>query len=246
MDETLLDELYVGDFEGFVARRNALAKRLRADGDPEAAERVRGLKKPSRVAWAVNQVSAGGGKLRDELLDAGAGLRTAQEGLVAGSAGRDDLREAGGREQAAVEQALDAVRDMAAQAGAELNDAAVERARKTLHAVALDEEVRGEFEAHRLTTEHEVAGLGGLGVLPAGAAPPAARRRRLDKLKAAEAKARELEEERERAERAVETARAAAEEAKRDLEHATRSLERVAKDADAARRKADELRAESA
>ena len=120
MDETVLGEVFVGDFEGFVARRNALAKRLRADGDQGAGDRVRGLKKPSRVAWAINQVSARGGKPRDELLDAGAALREAQEGLVAGSAERENLREAQGREQAAVERALEAVGEVTAKAGAKL------------------------------------------------------------------------------------------------------------------------------
>ena len=69
------DELYVGDFEGFVSRRDELAKGLRADGDSEAANRVRARKKPSRPAWAINQVSAGQPKLRDALLAAGAALR---------------------------------------------------------------------------------------------------------------------------------------------------------------------------
>lgn len=233
-DET---KLYQGDFEGFVARRDALARKLREGGDGEAADRVRALKKPSRVAWALNQLS---GKPRKQLLDAGAALRKAQERLVAGKGDRADLRTAAEREQAAVANALEAV----GKAGAKLSAAAEEKARQTLHAVALDEAVREEFEAGRLVTEHEVAGLGGL-TLGTGRAPakkPAADRRRRERLKAAEAKARELEERHEAAEREAKAARTAAEEAKRDLDRATRGVDRAAKEAAAARAKADELR----
>lgn len=100
-------DLYVGDFDGFVARRNELAKHLRADGDPDEADRVKALRKPSRVAWAINQVSAEK-KQRDELLEAGAALRQAQEQLLGGKADGADLRKAGEREQAAVDMTLDA------------------------------------------------------------------------------------------------------------------------------------------
>jgi len=86
--EEALDEVYLGNFEGFVTRRNELAKLLRAQGSGEAAERVRALKKPSRVAWAVNQLSARDAALRDGLLDAGAALRRAHERLVGGEAGQ--------------------------------------------------------------------------------------------------------------------------------------------------------------
>ena len=79
----------------------------------------------------------------------------------------------------------------ATDAGAKLSPAAVERVRNTLHAVALDEDVRRDFERHRLTTEHEAAGLGG--VMPTGGAPARRKRdetkRRRDELKAAEAEA---------------------------------------------------------
>ena len=164
-----LDDVYLGDFEGFVARRDALAKQLKADGDDQAAAAVKALRKPSRTAWAVNQFAAHGKKLRDELLKAGADLRGAQEGLVAGDADREAMIKARDRERAAVTGALEAIEALADEAGAELNAAAAERVRQTLHAVALDDEVRARFESARLTTDHEATGLGGgLGARPAG------------------------------------------------------------------------------
>ena len=48
-----IDELYGLPLEDFVAQRDALAKRLRADGDRDAAAAVKKLPKPTRAAWAA-------------------------------------------------------------------------------------------------------------------------------------------------------------------------------------------------
>src|SRR3954451_9005490 len=50
------DELYGLALEEFVSERDALAKRLRSAGDRAGAEEVKRLAKPSRAAWAVNQL----------------------------------------------------------------------------------------------------------------------------------------------------------------------------------------------
>lgn len=159
-EDAALGDLYLGDFEGFIDRRNELAKQMRARDDGEGAERVRALKKPSRVAWAINQLSGHDATVRDELLGAGAALREAHERLMNGKAKSGDLRRAGEEEQAAVTRALGVVTKLTQDASTELSAAAVDRARQTLHAVSLDEEVRRDFECHRLITEHDPSGLG--------------------------------------------------------------------------------------
>jgi hypothetical protein len=196
------------------------------------------------VAWAVNQLSGSRPELRDELLQAGAALREAQERVVAGEAQRGDLRSVGERERAAVGRALEAVEALAEEAGAALSPVAIERARQTLHSVALDEDVRRDFEHHRLTTEHEAAGLGGPspGAAPARAEKRGEDKRRRAELKAAEAEARKRERRRERAARDVEAAREAAERAQRELERATTRLSEAAGEAAAARQRVDALR----
>ena len=82
-----LDEVYLGDFEGFVSRRDALAKRLKADGEGRGGRRGQGAQEAQPPAWAVNQFAAHGKKLRTEMLKAGTALRDSQEGLVSGGAG---------------------------------------------------------------------------------------------------------------------------------------------------------------
>jgi len=254
-DAEALDGLYLGAFDDFVRSRNEVAKQLRAQGNREAGDAVRALKKPSRVAWSLNQFGAHGAKLRDALLDAGAALREAQERLVAGEAESADLREAGAREREAVSRALDAVEALAADAGARLSPSAVERARQTLHAIALDEGVRDDFQRHRLTTEHDAAGLGGL----SPDTPQATRKggqqtrstkdaereeakRRRDVLKAAEKEARKLAARQEEADREVQAARQTAERAQRDLERAVKELDQAASEAAAASERVDDLR----
>src|SRR5918999_75986 len=119
-EDEALDELYLGDFDEFVGKRDALARELRAQGDADAAERVRALKKPSRAAWAVNRL---GGRERDQLLEAAGELRRVQERVLAGEAEGADLRAVSERERAAVDGALEAVaRD------AQLSPAALKRA----------------------------------------------------------------------------------------------------------------------
>ena len=256
-----LDEVYLGDFEGFVSRRDALAKRLKADGDAEAAAGVKALKKPSRTAWAVNQFAAHGKKLRTELLKAGTALRDSQEGLVSGGAGREAMIKARDRERAAVSAALDAIATLAKEAGAELNPAATERVRQTLHAVALDDDVREQFEAARLTADHEASGLGGAfgtgagasskgGAAKGGAAAKRKRdkqadqkRRQREELKAAEADAARRDRELTAAETDLDEAQQAAQRAQGDLKRATRAHEGAQAAADEAARRLDELRA---
>ncbi len=227
-----LDAVYLGDFEGFVARRDALAKQLRADGDGDAADAVKALKKPSRTAWAVNQFAAHGAKARDELLKAGAQLREASEGLVSGEADREAMIKARDRERAAVGSALEAITALAGDAGPALNSAATERVRQTLHAVALDEEVRDQFEAARLTADHEASGLGGGGLAAGGPAKrrpqkkgdskqAERKRRRREQLKTAEADAAKRDRELEAAELELTEAKKAAKRAQGDLKRAT-------------------------
>src|SRR3954453_3458061 len=97
-----LDELFGGPLEDFTGGRNELAKKLRSDGQGEAADWVKGLRKPSRAAWLVNQLSALKSDQVGELLDLGKELRATQEELMAGSPDRKRMREAAQREQRAI------------------------------------------------------------------------------------------------------------------------------------------------
>ncbi len=222
-----IDRLYGLPLEEFVPERDELAKRLRTEGDREAAERVKALRKPTRGAWALNQAVRCRAGERDELLAAGEALREAHEALLAGG-DRSVLREAVERERRLVSALADAAEAVAGTSGPALK----ERLRGTLHAAAVDEDARQELAAGRVVREREAAGLGAFG---AGVAAPPAGASRSRERDDADDRAERLA----AAERALEKARAALAEAEAAYDGAAREIEsarRALEDAQAAER----------
>jgi hypothetical protein len=145
----VVDRLYGGDLDQFVAARAEAAKALRAERRRDEAAAVAALRKPTVAAAAVNRVVRSEPKLLEALLEAGDRLREVQ--LNAGSAG--DLRKAVEDES----RALDALAKAAAKiAGGEATRAKV---RETLHAAALDPELAAELRAGALVKEAQAVGF---------------------------------------------------------------------------------------
>jgi len=163
------DALYGLPLDAFIAERDALAKRLRADGRRDEADEVKALRKPSVAAWAVNQVVRSQPKPARALWNAGDALIAAQDDLLAGRADAATLRTAVEDERAALDALLDAARGLLTGEGHDLGDATIERVRDTLHAGAIDADAREEVAAGRAVRERAHAGLGAF-----GAAPPVA------------------------------------------------------------------------
>jgi hypothetical protein len=124
-------ELYQGPLDEFVNARNRLARRLRGEGDREAATAVAGLRKPSLGAWVVDQLAAQAPDLVRDLLAAAADTREAQR-----PGGSEALREAGARVRALLDEAGRRARDILEQGGHPVADATVRRAQTTAQAAA--------------------------------------------------------------------------------------------------------------
>jgi hypothetical protein len=124
-------ELYRGPLDEFVDARNRLARRLRAEGDREAAAAVAGLRKPSLGAWVVDQLAAQAPDLVRDLLAAAADAREAQR-----PGGSEALREAGARVRALLDEAGRRARGILEQDGHPVADATVRRAQTTAQAAA--------------------------------------------------------------------------------------------------------------
>jgi hypothetical protein len=238
-----IDRLYGVPLDEFVADRDELAKRLRRDGDREAAERVKKLRKPSAGAWALNQAVRRRRKERDALLAAGERLREAHEALLGGGDAAA-LREAMQEERALASGLADCAEAIASETG-KSGTALRERVRSTLHAAAVDEEAREELAAGRFVREREAAGLGPLDaapVIPAKGrtkrerAPTkgAKRERSAGRTKEPSAAEREKAAERERRERVAEAQRMV-EEARATLEEAEAAHSDAAGELQAAR-----------
>jgi hypothetical protein len=82
-----INELFSLPPEGFTAARDDLAKRMAAGGDKEGAKEVKGLRKPTLIAWALNQLARRHREDLESLIAAGDELRTAQRKAVSGVKG---------------------------------------------------------------------------------------------------------------------------------------------------------------
>jgi hypothetical protein len=163
MDEAQLnaeiDRLYGLPLDEFVPQRDAAAKRLRADGERDAAAAVKALRKPTSGAWALNQAVRRRGAETQALLGAGERLRAAHAGLLAGG-DRNELRAAMDEQRRLAGVLSDCAEAIASETG-KSGPALRERVRSTLHAAAIDHEVREQLENGRLVREQEAVGMGG-------------------------------------------------------------------------------------
>jgi hypothetical protein len=165
------DALYGLPLERFTVERNALAKRLRGEGDREAAKRVAALRKPSVAAWTINQLVRSRPKDVTEFARAAAALRDAQAALIERRGSSAALREARAAEREAADRLVELARGLF-PGGREAGQATLERVAATLHAATAEEEVLAAVLSGRLLTEREPSGFGDLQVeLPD--APPA-------------------------------------------------------------------------
>jgi hypothetical protein len=230
VDEAVLDELYSAPLDDFVATRNALARQLKTDGRAEEAAEVSSARKPSLPVWTANQLARRNRPAVERLLDASAQLRTA--------IGKGDREGFAGAQQEQGD-ALRKLRDASESLLGDTTEPMLQRIISTFRTASVDEELRGQLAAGRLTEEPEPGGfdtLAGLAFAPAPAAkreekparpdPERAKRvkRAEEALREAKAEQRRLDREAREAERAAEKARKAADEASDAVEQAEEAL----------------------
>lgn len=144
-----VDELFAGPPEEFTARRDELVKALRAEGHKQEAAGVAGLRRPTRAAWAVNQLARRCRDELEELIAAGGEVRQAQRRAASG-VGDERLREGLSRRR----ERLDALQREARRL---LDDAGVDRERHmpevvaTLQAASADDDAAQEVKAGQLS-----------------------------------------------------------------------------------------------
>ena len=235
-----IDRLYELPLEEFTAGRNALARRLKSEGDNEAAAQVTALAKPSLPVWAINQLARQEKARMRTLLDTGAKLRKAQERALSGG-GSDALRTAQTDERQAIRDLVERAGAILEAAGRPPSRAILERIRSTLAAAALAETARGTLKAGRLTDELQMSGFEALaGIEPA----PREKAKPRDELAERRQKKAEIERERRRLEKLAREQSDRAEEAERSAERAEQAASDARELADESRRAADAAEAE--
>lgn len=172
------DELFDLPPDEFVAVRDALARRLKADGDKDGAATVKALRRPTVAAWAVNQVarSSAGRKDVAALVQVGDRLRDAHDALLEGK-GDAAIREATAeRRQLVAKLTKQAVAKLSA--GGEAQHDAISH---TFDAAVADPEAGLAVRAGRLSKELDApSGFGGgliFGADPVAPAPSTGPRR---------------------------------------------------------------------
>jgi hypothetical protein len=240
--EQELDELYGLPLEEWTRARNDLASRLKKAHQTEQAEAVRKLRKPSVVAWAVNQLARREGSSIDALLEAGERLRKAQEEALGGHGGAAEVNAAARAEREVVRGLVASARAILEEAGNAATQPTLERLSQTLRAAAVDDAGRGLLAHGRLDEELKGIGFGTLSaVSPAAARRPP--RPRHDELKHAREQARDrVTALRSDARRLAKEARAA----EADAARAEREAERARSEAAAHREHAERVETELA
>jgi len=171
------DELFGLTPEEFVAARDELARRLRREGDAEAARRVKALRRPPLSAWAVNQLARGQQQALDQLMAAGERLRAAHRAALAGGDAAE-LRAAARAEREAVAGLVTTALAGLREAGHPATDATRDRVAATLHAAAASPEAADLVRHGRLTADLDPSGFGTTPDDEAEAAAGRGRRRR--------------------------------------------------------------------
>jgi hypothetical protein len=141
--------LYRAAPEDFIAGRDALAKGLRDAGSDGEARAVKALRKPTVVAWALNQLGDRDPSGVEALIGAGGELRAAQRAAVSGR-GAERLRSATTARRKAVSDLTAVAAGVLTGAGRDPS-AHVDEITSALEAAAVDDEAgatlrQGTFE----------------------------------------------------------------------------------------------------
>ena len=232
--DAALDELYGASPAEFTAKRDALAKALKGAADAAGAADVKARRKPTQLAYVLNQLARTHADELAELVDVGRELARSQRKALRGEAGHD-LRDAIARQRSVVSglttQTATLMRELGVPVTGHLDEIA-----SALQAALVDPAVGAQLEEGRLEkVPAPAAGFPGAAPQEEEAEAQPVRERAGAKASAADAKARQEEarKQEERARRKEAATKAGAEASAR---------ERVA---DEAAREADGLAAQA-
>ena len=151
MADDVLDELFALPPGEFTDARNALMKRLRAEGRKDDAAALKALRRPTVPAWALNQTVRRDPAAVERLIEAGAAVGAAQRRALSG------VRDSGLREaSAARRERIDEAWRIAAQALTEQGVAPAahrQAVADTLEAASVEPEAAQALRAGQLTRE---------------------------------------------------------------------------------------------
>lgn len=221
-----LDQLFEAEPSAFVGVRDALVRKLRAAGDREGAAEVAKLRKPTAVAWALNQLCRREAGQVEALLRQDEHIRELMQSRAPGA----DLRKATDERREIVRGLARLASAILAGGGSKPTPTSADKIFETLQAVATDPEAREALRLGRLSGDVRPSGFGDSLEAPATASGGEGGRG-----------AQEAQQHLEQIAEARRTARQRADEA----EELRRTAERLAREADEAERRAARARKEA-
>jgi hypothetical protein len=155
--------VYGGSLDGFVTRRDDLAKRLKAAGQAGEATTVKAMRKPRVQAWALDALAVADPSETERLAGAVAALAEAQ-------AGTGDVRQAASQLRVVVGEVAAGATRLAGEAGQKVDATTLVPA---LLVIAGEPEALAALRAGRLVDIPTASGMGLLAAPPPGAPAPA-------------------------------------------------------------------------
>ncbi len=149
--ETKARELYQLPVDQFTQARDALVKQLRSDGRKEEATSASKLRKPTVVAWALNQVAARNAKQLEWLIEAEERVRRALEK----GGGPAEVREATSARHDLIAQIVDAAEKHLQRGGHSSAAGLREKIARSLYGIASDPSVKESILSGTLSKEPE-------------------------------------------------------------------------------------------
>ena len=240
--DEIADELYAVPQEDFTARRNAVAKQAKADGDAELSEQVKSLAKPTAAAALANLLARERADDLEELALLGERMREATAALDGAL-----LRELTPQRHRQVDGL---VKDATTLAGRKVSTDVAQKLRETLDAALVDPAAAQAVRSGRLTSALRHVGFGvvdesGEPSNVVALAPRRSVRRGAAKTaKRDEAAEREAARRREEAERAAAEAEAALDAAEARVDDLRTALDGIAERIETAQGEVERLTAE--
>ena len=213
----MLEELFEAPLDEFVAVRNRIASELRKEGEKEAADEVKALRKPSAVVWALNGLARSDKAGVKSLVDAAERMRKVQSGRS-----KTSFADAQKALNEATRKLAKRGAELLAEGGKKPSEAMVQRLDRALTAAAASPETSELLGEGRLLEEPEPVGFGGIGEVVADRSGT----RKTEPKQPSARERRAAEREAERRERL--------EEAKRDLREAKADAARLSREAERA------------
>ncbi|MFY2790908.1 hypothetical protein [Rhodococcus sp. MALMAid1271] len=153
--ESVVDTLYSLAPADFVARRSAYATEFKKAGDKAGAARIGALRKPTVVAWLVNNLARQDESALAELFDLGEQLERAQQ---RGDGRR--LRELSTARSTSIRALTETAVSLGHDLGITVGDNAVREIGNTLNAAMADLDVRDRVRAGRTVAAETYSGFG--------------------------------------------------------------------------------------